>query len=142
MKMCSPVQITVVIESNKTNINPTQGKYGHKRQKQEPAACRLQRKTKQIKYSQFTMLFRGEEWCDIVSYQQAQTAPADFLRFCCVKWCRIVLNWVRTKFDNKHAKIAGRAHIDPTSLALLTDTKSVFRTRFPSHWTMLKPGAL
>lgn len=55
--MCSPVHIIVVVEGNKTNVHPTQGKYGHKTQKGEPAASPLYTNKARIHTSIISFLF-------------------------------------------------------------------------------------
>lgn len=56
--MCSPVYIIVVVEGNETNIHPTQGKYGHKRQKGEPAARPLYINKARMHTSNISFLFQ------------------------------------------------------------------------------------
>lgn len=56
--MCLPVYIITVVEGNKTNVHPTQGKYGHKRQKGEPAASPLYTNKARMHTSIISILFQ------------------------------------------------------------------------------------
>ncbi len=55
--MCSPVYIIMVVKGNETNVHPTQGKYGHKRQKGEPAASPLNTNKARMHTSIISFLF-------------------------------------------------------------------------------------
>uniref|UniRef100_A0A8C1TDA9 PDZ domain-containing protein 11 n=2 Tax=Cyprinus carpio TaxID=7962 RepID=A0A8C1TDA9_CYPCA len=76
--VCSPVYIIVVVEGNKTNVHPTQGKYGHKRQKGEPAASPLYTNKARMQTSIISFLFHSKNMDQKIPYDDYQL-PVVFL---------------------------------------------------------------